>query len=497
MSNDTKATPSTSYIMSEKIKKVEELKSMGIEPYGRFFDKKDNIIDILKHGADEKKIFITAGRIVSYRRMGKNGFAHLKDETAKIQFYVQKNEVGEQEYEIFKNLSVGDFVGVEGHLFTTMTGELTLRAHKYTVLSKNIRPLPEKFHGLTDVEMRYRQRYIDLVMNDNVMNTMRARFEIIRYIRRYLEQKGFIEVETPMLHPIVGGANAKPFITFHNSLDQEMYLRIAPELYLKRLLVGGFEKVFEINRNFRNEGISIKHNPEFTMMELYQAYADYNIMMDITEDLISSLCMHLHKKHEIEYEGQTVNLAKPWRRVTMKDIVMEKTGYDIEKMQSDEQAVNFAKELGIHLEENKTYTKYSILNLLFEEKVESTIVNPTFVTKYPKEISPLSKNSQNSENWVDRFELFITGREYGNAYSELNDPRDQKERFEDQVNKKNLGDDEACDMDYDYIRALEYGMPPSGGLGIGIDRLCMLLTNSSSIRDVILFPTLKKEKNFD
>ena len=497
MSNDTKATPSTSYIMSEKIKKVEELKSMGIEPYGRFFDKKDNIIDILAHGADEEKTFITAGRIVSYRRMGKNGFAHLKDETGKIQFYVQKNEVGEQEYEIFKNLSVGDFVGIEGHLFTTMTGELTLRAHKYTVLSKNIRPLPEKFHGLTDVEMRYRQRYVDLVMNDNVMNTMRARFEIIRYMRRYLEQKGFIEVETPMLHPIVGGANAKPFITFHNSLDQEMYLRIAPELYLKRLLVGGFEKVFEINRNFRNEGISIKHNPEFTMMELYQAYADYNTMMDITEDLISSLCMHLHKKHEIEYEGQTVNLAKPWRRVTMKDIVMEKTGYDIEKMQSDEQAVNFAKELGIHLEENKTYTKYGILNLLFEEKVESTIVNPTFVTKYPKEISPLSKNSQNSEDWVDRFELFITGREYGNAYSELNDPRDQKERFEDQVNKKNLGDDEACDMDYDYIRALEYGMPPAGGLGIGIDRLCMLLTNSSSIRDVILFPTLKKEKNFD
>ena len=497
MSNDTKATPSTSYIMSEKIKKVEELKSMGIEPYGRFFDKKDNIIDILEHGADEEKTFITAGRIVSYRRMGKNGFAHLKDETGKIQFYVQKNEVGEQEYEIFKNLSVGDFVGIEGHLFTTMTGELTLRAHKYTVLSKNIRPLPEKFHGLTDVEMRYRQRYVDLVMNDNVMNTMRARFEIIRYMRRYLEQKGFIEVETPMLHPIVGGANAKPFITFHNSLDQEMYLRIAPELYLKRLLVGGFEKVFEINRNFRNEGISIKHNPEFTMMELYQAYADYNTMMDITEDLISSLCMHLHKKHEIEYEGQTVNLAKPWRRVTMQDIVMEKTGYDIEKMQSDEQAVNFAKELGIHLEENKTYTKYGILNLLFEEKVESTIVNPTFVTKYPKEISPLSKNSQNSEDWVDRFELFITGREYGNAYSELNDPRDQKERFEDQVNKKNLGDDEACDMDYDYIRALEYGMPPAGGLGIGIDRLCMLLTNSSSIRDVILFPTLKKEKNFN
>lgn len=497
MPKDVETTQSTSYIMTEKIKKVEELKAMDIEPYGRYFDKKDDIIDILKHKEASDKVFVTAGRIISYRRMGKNGFAHLKDETGKIQFYVQKNEVGEQEYEIFKNLSVGDFVGIEGHLFFTQTGELTLRAHKYTVLSKNIRPLPEKFHGLTDVEMRYRQRYVDLVMNENVMNTMKTRFEIIRYIRRYLENKKFIEVETPMLHPVVGGAAAKPFITFHNTLDQEMYLRIAPELYLKRLLVGGFEKVFEINRNFRNEGISIKHNPEFTMMELYQAYADFNVMMDIAEDLISSLCMHIHNKYEIEYDGQMINMAKPWRRVTMQDIVMEKTGFDIEKITSDEEAVKFAESLGIELEKNKKYTKYGILNLLFEEKVEHTIVNPTFITKYPKEISPLSKNTKGSEDWVDRFELFITGREYGNAYSELNDPREQKARFEDQVNKKNQGDEEACDMDYDYIRALEYAMPPAGGLGIGIDRLCMVLTNSSSIRDVILFPTLKKEKKFD
>ncbi|WP_067142139.1 lysine--tRNA ligase [Oceanivirga salmonicida] len=487
----------TSYIMGEKLKKVEELRQKGIEPYGRFFDKKDSIQDILDNSNDLERVFVTAGRIVSYRRMGKNGFAHLKDPSGKIQFYVSKNEVGEDEYEIFKNLAIGDFIGIEGTLFHTKTGELTLRAIKYTVLSKNIRPLPEKFHGLTDIETRYRQRYVDLVMNEEVMDTMKKRFEIIRYMRTYLENRGFIEVETPMLHSVVGGAAAKPFITQHNALSQEMYLRIAPELYLKRLLVGGFEKVFEINRNFRNEGVSIKHNPEFTMMELYQAYADFNTMMDITEDLISSMTYHLHGKYEIEYEDKKVNLAKPWRRVTMQDIVKEVTGFDIETITSDEQAVEFAKSINIPLDNKVKYTKFGILNLLFEEKVEHTLINPTFITKYPKEISPLSKNSYGSEEWVDRFELFITGREYGNAYSELNDPIDQKERFEDQVNKKNSGDEEACDMDYDYIRALEYGMPPAGGLGIGIDRLCMLLTNSSSIRDVILFPTLKKEKNFD
>ena len=491
------AEQTTSYIMGEKLKKVQQLRDMDIEPYGRFFDKKDMIKDIWDNKDDSERIFITAGRIVSYRRIGKNGFAHLKDPSGKIQIYVNKGEVGEQEYEIFKNIGVGDFIGIEGRLFYTQTGELTLRAIKYTVLSKNIRPLPDKVHGLTDVELRYRQRYVDLVMNDEVMDTMKKRFKIISYIRRYLENKGFYEVETPMLHPVASGANAKPFVTFHNALDQEMYLRIAPELYLKRLLVGGFEKVFEINRSFRNEGISIKHNPEFTMMELYQAFADFNTMMDIAEDLISSLAFTLYGKYELEYEGKMINLAKPWRRVTMADIVKEKTGFDIHKVTSDEEAINFAKSIDIPLDSKVKYTKYGILNLLFEEKVESTLINPTFVTTYPKEISPLSKNSYKSEDWVDRFELFITGREYGNAYSELNDPMEQKARFEDQVKKKQEGDDEACDMDLDYIRALEYGMPPAGGLGIGIDRLTMLLTNSASIRDVILFPTLKKEKNID
>ncbi len=491
------AEQKTSYIMGEKLKKVKELRDMGLEPYGRFFDKKDTIKDIISNKDDENRIFITAGRLVSYRRIGKNGFAHLKDDSGKIQIYVNKAEVGESEYEIFKNMSVGDFIGIEGRLFYTQTGELTLRAIKYVILSKNTRPLPDKFHGLSDVELRYRQRYVDLIMNDEVMDTMKKRFEIIKFIRNYLSSKGFYEVETPMLHPIAGGAAAKPFITYHNALDQEMYLRIAPELYLKRLLVGGFEKIFEINRSFRNEGISIKHNPEFTMMELYQAYADFNTMMNLAEDLISSLAFKLYGKYEIEYEGKSINLAKPWRRVTMSDIVKEKTGFDINTISNDEEAVDFAKNLGIELDEKVKYTKYGILNLLFEEKVEETLINPTFITTYPKEISPLSKNSYKSEDWVDRFELFITGREYGNAYSELNDPIEQKSRFEDQVKKKQQGDDEACDMDLDYIRALEYGMPPAGGLGIGIDRLTMLLTNSMSIRDVILFPTLKKEKNID
>ena len=361
------------------------------------------------------------------------------------------------------------------------------------MLSKNIRPLPEKFHGLTNVETRYRQRYVDLVMNREVMETMKKRFQIVRFFRKYLEEKGFIEVETPMMHPIAGGATARPFTTHHNALDMELFLRVAPELYLKRLLVGGFDKVFEINRSFRNEGISIKHNPEFTMMELYQAYADYVDMMNITEDLISKLTFELHGTYEIEYENKKINMKSPWRRVKMKDIVKEVTGFDFDTVTSDEDAVAKAKEIGIPLEKDKTYTKYGILNLIFEEKVEETLINPTFIIEYPKEISPLSKNKKGETDWVDRFELFISGREFANAYSELNDPRDQKERFEEQVKMKEAGDDEAQNMDLDYIRALEYGMPPAGGLGIGIDRLVMLMTNSASIRDVILFPTLRKE----
>ena len=477
-----------SNIISEKLKKVEELKEAGIEPYGRNYEKINNIEEISQYDETSDKVFKTAGRIVAYRRMGKNGFGHIQDFTGKFQYYVKKDE-----YEIYKKLGLGDFIGIEGTLFRTQTGELTLRAKSFEVLSKNIRPLPEKFHGLTNVETRYRQRYVDLVMNREVMETMKKRFQIVRFFRKYLEEKGFIEVETPMMHPIAGGATARPFTTHHNALDMELFLRVAPELYLKRLLVGGFEKVFEINRSFRNEGISIKHNPEFTMMELYQAYADYVDMMNITEDLISKLTFELHGTYEIEYEGKKINMKSPWRRVKMKDIVKEVTGFDFNTVTNDEDAVAKAKEMGIPLEKDKTYTKYGILNLIFEEKVEETLINPTFIIEYPKEISPLSKNKKGETDWVDRFELFISGREFANAYSELNDPRDQKERFEEQVKMKEAGDDEAQNMDLDYIRALEYGMPPAGGLGIGIDRLVMLMTNSASIRDVILFPTLRKE----
>ena len=482
-----------SNIISEKLKKVEELKEAGIEPYGRNYEKINNIEEISQYDETSDKVFKTAGRIVAYRRMGKNGFGHIQDFTGKFQYYVKKDEVGEEQYEIYKKLGLGDFIGIEGTLFRTQTGELTLRAKSFEVLSKNIRPLPEKFHGLTNVETRYRQRYVDLVMNREVMETMKKRFQIVRFFRKYLEEKGFIEVETPMMHPIAGGATARPFTTHHNALDMELFLRVAPELYLKRLLVGGFEKVFEINRSFRNEGISIKHNPEFTMMELYQAYADYVDMMNITEDLISKLTFELHGTYEIEYEDKKINMKSPWRRVKMKDIVKEVTGFDFDTVTNDEDAVAKAKEMGIPLEKDKTYTKYGILNLIFEEKVEETLINPTFIIEYPKEISPLSKNKKGETDWVDRFELFISGREFANAYSELNDPRDQKERFEEQVKMKEAGDDEAQNMDLDYIRALEYGMPPAGGLGIGIDRLVMLMTNSASIRDVILFPTLRKE----
>lgn len=480
-------------IIKEKLKKVEELKEIGIEPYGRKYEKLNDIAEINQYDETCNKVFKTAGRIVAFRRMGKNGFGQIQDPTGKIQYYVKKDEVGEEQYEIYKKMGLGDFIGLEGKLFRTNTGELTLRVDSFEVLSKNLRPLPEKFHGLTNIETRYRQRYVDLVMNREVMETMKKRFQIIRFFRSYLEKHGFTEVETPMMHPVAGGATARPFVTHHNALDMELFLRIAPELYLKRLLVGGFEKVFEINRSFRNEGISIKHNPEFTMMELYQAYADFNDMMDLTEDLISSLTFELHGKYEIEYEDKTINMAKPWRRVTMKDIVKETTGFDFDTVSSDEDAINKAKEMNIPLEKDKTYTKYGILNLIFEEKVEGTLLNPTFITEYPKEISPLSKNQKGETEWVDRFELFISGREFANAYSELNDPRDQKERFEEQVKLKEAGDDEAQGMDLDYIRALEYGMPPAGGLGIGIDRLVMLQTNSASIRDVILFPTLRKE----
>ena len=452
--------------------------------------KKHNVDDILKYAEDCEEGFKTAGRIMSYRRMGKNVFAHIEDQSGRIQVYVRKDAVGDDAYEIVKKMGVGDFIGVEGTLFKTKTGELTIRVGEFELLSKNIRPLPEKFHGLTDVETRYRQRYLDLIMSRDVKNDFITRAKVIKYMRRFFESKGFLEVETPMMQPIVGGATAKPFVTYHNTLDMELYLRIAPELYLKRLIVGGFDKVFEINRSFRNEGISTRHNPEFTMMELYQAYADYNDMMDITEELMSSMVQELFGTETLQYEEIEINFGKPWKRITMNDSVKEATGKDFKNM-TDEEAREAAKELGVEVD--AAMSKYAVLNEVFEEKVEHTLIQPTFITEYPKELSPLAKNCKDSDEWVDRFELFIYGREIGNAYSELNDPKDQYERFSEQVAKKEAGDEEAQMMDLDYVQALEYGMPPTGGLGLGIDRIVMLMTNASSIRDVIFFPQMRKK----
>ncbi len=494
MEKESTNTKVLNQIIEQKLEKVEELKKLGIEPFGRRYDKKhsiNQIVESYKEDEENTEIFKTAGRIMSFRRQGKNGFGHIEDLSGKMQYYVKKDEVGEELYEVYKKLGVGDFIGVEGHLFTTKTGEVTLRVKNFEVLSKNIRPLPEKFHGLTDVETRYRQRYIDLIMNRDVKETFLMRSKIINYMRTFLQKRNFLEVETPMMHPIVGGASAKPFVTYHNTLDMELYLRIAPELYLKRLIVGGYERVFEINRSFRNEGVSTKHNPEFTMMELYQAYADYNDMMDLTEDLISSMVKELHGVEELEYEGVKINYAKPWKRISMIDAIKEHTGHDFNVIKTLEEAKAIAEKLGIEVEKDATY--YKLINEIFEAKVEEKLIQPTFITEYPKELSPLSKLKKDSDEIVDRFELFVYGRELGNAYSELNDPVDQKERFEEQVKEREKGDDEAQMMDLDFVNALECGMPPTGGLGIGIDRLVMFLTNSSSIRDVIFFPHMRKK----
>lgn len=433
-----------------------------------------------------------AGRIMSKRVMGKASFAHILDSKGKIQIYVQVNQIGPEAYEDFKTLDIGDIIGVKGEVFRTRKGEISVKAQEITLLTKSLQPLPEKWHGLKDPDLRYRQRYLDLIVNPEVKKTFIIRSQVIREIRRYLDDRGYIEVETPILHNTAGGAAARPFITHHNTLDIDMYMRIATELHLKRLIVGGFDKVYEIGRIFRNEGMSVKHNPEFTTIELYEAYADYEDIMNLTEDMISSVAKQVLGTTVVSYQGQEIDLTPPWRRMTMVEAVREYTGLDFYTLSTDEEARKAAKSIGVPVEDNMKWGE--VLNAVFEEKVEDKLIQPTFIKDYPIEISPLAKRMKDDPRLTYRFELFITGREIANAFSELNDPIDQKERFIEQAKLRASGDEEAHMMDEDFVNALEIGMPPTGGLGIGIDRLVMLLTDSYSIRDVILFPTMRPKE---
>lgn len=470
--------------------KMNELIKKGISPFGTRFVRTHYSTDILEGFTELEDHDVTiAGRVISKRDMGKAGFAHLQDFYGTIQIYVRLDDVGNEAHELFTGLDIGDFIGVKGHVFKTKKGEVTVSAKEVTFLSKSLRPLPEKWHGLKDVELRYRQRYVDLIVNPEVKRVFVLRSKIIQAMRRYLDNKGFLEVETPTMHPIAGGASARPFTTHHNALDLELYMRIALELHLKRLIVGGLEKVYEIGRVFRNEGISTRHNPEFTMMELYQAYADYHDMMNLTEEMISAIAQEVMGTQKVIYQGVEIDLTPPWPRLTMIDAVKKFTDIDFTKIETDEEAREAASTLGIKV--TKDATRGSILNEIFEEKVEEHLLQPTFILDYPIEISPLAKRKEEDPNLTYRFEVFITAREFGNAFSELNDPIDQRERFLKQVEQRAKGDDEAHMMDEDFVKALEIGMPPTGGLGIGIDRLVMLLTDAPSIRDVILFPTLR------
>ena len=471
--------------------KLKELQDNGRDPFEitkydvthKAQEIKDNYSDL------EGKRVSVAGRLMSKRGMGKVGFCHLADLTGQIQLFVKKDMLGDDEYAIFKKYDIGDIVGAEGEVFTTQTGEISIRVDKIVLLSKSLLPLPEKFHGLVDTDLRYRQRYVDLIMNEDVKKTFITRTKVIKAIREYLDSQGFLEVDTPMLNTIAGGAAARPFITHHNALDIDMYLRIATELHLKRLIVGGLERVYEMGRQFRNEGMDIKHNPEFTTIEIYQAYADYNDVMDLTENIIRHAAREACGTEQITYQGVEIDLSH-FERLTMIDSIKKYADVDFNEIKSDEEAQAVAKAKGLEVDPVKN-TRGDIIALFFDEFVEDKLVQPTFITDYPVEISPLAKRKPSQPELTERFEVFITGREFGNAFSELNDPIDQRERFKAQVALRDAGDDEANMMDEDFLTALEYGMPPTGGLGIGIDRLVMLLTDSYSIRDVLLFPTMK------
>jgi len=479
--------------------KVQTLRDMGIDPFGHRFE-------VTHHSAELKSQYANytheqleemavpckvAGRIMTKRGKGKAGFMHIQDKEGQIQIYMRQDNVGEENYQLFKKADIGDIVGIEGTVFITNTGELSVKASHYEHLTKALRPLPEKFHGLSDTEERYRRRYVDLIMNEEAKKVAFMRPKIIRAIQHYLDDLGYTEVETPVLNPILGGAAARPFVTHHNALDMNFYLRIATELSLKRLLVGGMEAVYEIGRLFRNEGMDRTHNPEFTTIEVYKAYSDLDGMMDLTEGIISNVAMAVRGTYDIEYKGHSFSLAPGFRRLKMTDAIKEKTGIDFNQNMSFEEAKQHALDHGIEVEDHFAYGH--IVNAFFEKYVEETIVEPTFVYGHPVEISPLAKKNEQDPRFTQRFELFICGNEYANAFTELNDPIDQYERFENQLKEKELGNDEANEMDMDFVEALEYGMPPAGGMGMGIDRLVMLMTGQESIREVILFPHMKNK----
>ncbi|MCX8095113.1 MAG: lysine--tRNA ligase [Caldisericia bacterium] len=474
-----------------RLQKLKELKEKGINPFEYKFERTHTAEDI-KNNFDElqNKNVKVSGRVITERLHGKASFITIRDFTGSIQIYLNINNLGEESYTFFKKyIDPGDFIGVSGTVFKTHTGEITINATELKLLTKSLLPLPEKYHGIKDIEVRYRKRYLDLIANPQNIEIFVKRSSIIKKIRDFLNELGFIEVETPMLQPIPGGATAKPFITFHNALQENFYLRIAPELYLKRLIVGGFEKVYEINRNFRNEGISTIHNPEFTMLELYEAYSDYKDIMVLTENLISEVVLYVNGKYELNYNGYEINFEPPWKRISYKEIFEEKTKINIEKFKDINFGIDYLKKEGIELTKKPNFK--NIVDEIFKEKVEKDLINPTIIYDFPIEMSPLAKKKRDDNGWVERFEVFVRGMEIANAFSELNDPIDQKERFLEEIREKEKGDEESHYFDSDYIEALEYGMPPTGGLGIGIDRLTMIITNKESIREVILFPQLK------
>ncbi|WP_307282901.1 lysine--tRNA ligase [Bacillus sp. SORGH_AS_0510] len=477
--------------------KMSSMREQGLDPFGKRFDRSHSAMELINQYSETEKEELEAqnvsvslaGRIMTKRGKGKAGFAHIQDLTGQIQVYVRQDAIGEESYKIFDSADLGDIIGVTGTLFKTKVGELSVKVENFEFLTKALRPLPDKFHGLKDVEQRYRQRYLDLIMSQESKATFIARSRIIQSMRRYLDSHGYLEVETPMMHSIAGGASARPFITHHNALDMPLFMRIAIELHLKRLIVGGLEKVYEIGRVFRNEGVSTRHNPEFTMIELYEAYADYRDIMSLTENLIAHIAEEVVGTTTIQYGDYEVDLKPEWKRLHMVDAIKEYTGVDFWKEMSVEEARQLAKEYGVEINDNMLYGH--IVNEFFEQKVEEKLIQPTFIYGHPVEISPLAKKNEEDPRFTDRFELFIVAREHANAFTELNDPIDQRERFEAQLKEREQGNDEAHMMDDDFVEALEYGMPPTGGLGIGIDRLVMLLTNSPSIRDVLLFPLMR------